>query len=42
MLPPDSQVEIEAKVAAGYFTNDTSKPIDLEHTVGRAWEDIEH
>jgi GTP cyclohydrolase II len=36
MLPPDSQVEIDAKVAAGYFS--TSKtPIDLEKTKGRVW-----
>ena len=36
MLPPDSQVEIDAKVAAGYFS--TAKiPIDLEKTKGRVW-----
>ena len=39
MLPPDSQVEIDAKVAAGYFS--TAKvPLDLEKTKGRVWYDI--
>ncbi|KAJ1559309.1 Uracil-regulated protein 1 [Cladochytrium tenue] len=36
MLPPDSQVEIDAKVAAGYFSHNAA-PIDLEATRGRTW-----
>lgn len=43
LLPPDSQVEIDAKIAAGYFS--ASKQVrmeDLHLTVGRAWEDLEH
>ncbi len=40
MLPPDSQVEIDAKVAAGYFSH-TAAP-DLTKTKGRTWEDINH
>ncbi|KAI9353021.1 GTP cyclohydrolase N terminal-domain-containing protein [Zopfochytrium polystomum] len=41
MLPPDSQVEIDAKVAAGYFSHNAA-PIDLENTKGRTWDDINH
>ncbi|CAL1712692.1 unnamed protein product [Somion occarium] len=43
LLPPDSRVEIDAKIAAGYFTS--GKPIteaDLVKTVGRTWEETEH
>ncbi|TCD70874.1 Uracil-regulated protein 1 [Steccherinum ochraceum] len=43
LLPPDSRVEIDAKIAAGYFT--TGKQIteaDLVKTVGRTWEETEH
>ena len=36
MLPPDSKVEIDAKIAAGYFTTD-QVPINLEDTKGRTW-----
>ncbi|KAJ3053938.1 Uracil-regulated protein 1 [Rhizophlyctis rosea] len=41
MLPPDSKVEIDAKIAAGYFTTD-QVPINLEDTKGRTWDDIQH
>ena len=43
LIPPDSRVEIDAKIAAGYFTS--GKVItqeDLTKTVGRAWEETEH
>ncbi|EPQ54405.1 hypothetical protein GLOTRDRAFT_76898 [Gloeophyllum trabeum ATCC 11539] len=43
LIPPDSRVEIDAKIAAGYFSS--SKHIteaDLAKTVGRAWEETEH
>jgi hypothetical protein len=38
LLPPDSQVEMDAKVAAGYFSNSVA-PTD---TKGRSWDDIVH
>lgn len=39
----DSQVEIDAKIAAGYFGGSKDvKTEDLHLTVGRAWEDLEH
>ncbi|KAJ3203950.1 Uracil-regulated protein 1 [Clydaea vesicula] len=41
MLPPDSQVEIDAKVASGYFSHN-QVVLDLESVKGRAWEDVEH
>ncbi|KAJ3263179.1 Uracil-regulated protein 1 [Chytriomyces hyalinus] len=41
MLPPDSQVEIDAKVASGYFSH-SQAPIDLATTKGRTWDDIHH
>ncbi|KAJ3319724.1 Uracil-regulated protein 1 [Blyttiomyces sp. JEL0837] len=41
MLPPDSQVEIDAKVAAGYFSH-AAAPLDLAQTKGRTWDDINH
>ena len=43
MLPPDSKVEIDAKIASGYFSSraiPTSK--DLEDTKGRSWDDLVH
>lgn len=36
MLPPDSQVEIDAKVASGYFSGH-SRVVDLNETKGRTW-----
>ncbi|KZT09261.1 uncharacterized protein LAESUDRAFT_647507 [Laetiporus sulphureus 93-53] len=43
LLPPDARVEIDAKIASGYFTS--GKPIteaDLVKTIGRTWEETEH
>ncbi|GAA5930496.1 uncharacterized protein JCM15063_004826 [Sporobolomyces koalae] len=40
LIPPDSAVEIQAKIAAGYFS--TTKVEDLSKTVGRLWEDLAH
>ncbi|KAH8801225.1 cyclohydrolase [Flagelloscypha sp. PMI_526] len=43
LIPPDSRVEIDAKIAAGYFSS--GKQVtegDLKATVGRAWEEVEH
>ena len=43
LIPMDSRVEIDAKIAAGYFTS--GKVItteDLVKTVGRTWEETEH
>ncbi|KAG8948966.1 Uracil-regulated protein 1 [Tulasnella sp. 424] len=43
LIPPDSRVEIDAKIAAGYFTS--GKKVteeDLIKTVGRTWEETEH
>jgi len=43
LIPPDSQVEIDAKIAAGYFGGSKVVEVgDLHRTVGRAWEDLEH
>ena len=40
LIPPDAQVEMDAKKAAGYFTDDTvSVPEDLTGTKGRALDD---
>ncbi|TPX30869.1 GTP cyclohydrolase II [Synchytrium microbalum] len=41
MLPPDSQVEIDAKIASGYFSLNQT-PINLADTKGRSWDDLEH
>ncbi|KAI8143260.1 GTP cyclohydrolase N terminal-domain-containing protein [Fennellomyces sp. T-0311] len=43
MIPEDSRVEIDAKIASGYFT--TGEVMDdsqLAEVKGRDWEDIEH
>ncbi|KAF9073949.1 cyclohydrolase [Rhodocollybia butyracea] len=43
LIPPDSQVEIDAKIASGYFSS--GKQVtqeDLKKTVGRRWEEVEH
>lgn len=43
MIPEDSKVEIEAKIAAGYFTTGKVKAEEELHEVkGRSWEDLEH
>ncbi|KAF5342722.1 hypothetical protein D9758_015866 [Tetrapyrgos nigripes] len=43
LIPPDSRVEIDAKIASGYFSS--GKVVtegDLKKTVGRAWEEADH
>lgn len=45
MLPDESHVEIEAKLAAGYFTgggHHLPTPEELERVKGRDWDDIQH
>ena len=43
LIPPDSRVEIDAKIAAGYFSSGKQvTEADLVKTVGRTWEEIEH
>ncbi|KAF9586566.1 Uracil-regulated protein 1 [Lunasporangiospora selenospora] len=43
LVPPDSKVEMEAKIAAGYFTTGSiPREEDLTHTVGRGWEEFQH
>ena len=43
LIPPDSQVEMEAKIASGYFTTGcipTREELDMAK--GRTWDDIAH
>ncbi|GAA5951823.1 hypothetical protein JCM10213_001114 [Rhodosporidiobolus nylandii] len=40
LIPPDSRVEIDAKIAAGYFS--TTQVTELSKTAGRLWEDLAH
>jgi hypothetical protein len=43
LIPPDSRVEIDAKIAAGYFSSTKQlTDADLVKTVGRTWEETEH
>ncbi|KAI8372033.1 GTP cyclohydrolase N terminal-domain-containing protein [Choanephora cucurbitarum] len=43
LIPDDSRVEIDAKIAAGYFTSGTALTNEeLTKVKGRDWEDIEH
>ncbi|KAF9529594.1 GTP cyclohydrolase N terminal-domain-containing protein [Crepidotus variabilis] len=43
LIPPDSRVEIDAKIAAGYFSSTKHlTEADLVKTVGRTWEETEH
>ena len=43
LIPMDSRVEIDAKIAAGYFTSGKQVAVqDLSKTVGRAWEEADH
>ncbi|KAG2010637.1 cyclohydrolase, variant 3 [Coprinopsis cinerea AmutBmut pab1-1] len=43
LIPPDSRVEIDAKIAAGYFSSGKQvTEADLAKTVGRTWEEMEH
>ncbi|GAA6005735.1 uncharacterized protein JCM10292_004615 [Rhodotorula paludigena] len=40
LIPPDSRVEIDAKIAHGYFS--TTAVTNLAKTAGRMWEDLAH
>lgn len=43
MIPPDSRVEIDAKIHSGYFTTGKVMTVEeLQNVKGRNWEDIEH
>jgi GTP cyclohydrolase II len=43
LIPADSRVEIDAKIAAGYFTSGSvMTESELANVKGRDWEDIEH
>jgi len=43
MIPPDSRVEIDAKIASGYFTiGKVPTTDDLKESKGRNWDDIAH
>ena len=43
LIPMDSRVEIDAKIAAGYYTSGKGiNTEDLIKTVGRTWEETEH
>ena len=43
LIPPDSQVELKAKIAAGYFTTgNVIAEADLVKTIGRTWEETDH
>jgi GTP cyclohydrolase II len=43
LIPPDSRVEIDAKIASGYFSSGKQvTEADLVKTVGRTWEETEH
>ncbi|KAF9981494.1 hypothetical protein BGZ75_007247 [Mortierella antarctica] len=43
LIPPDSKVEMDAKIAAGYFTTGRiPREEELCHTVGRGWDEFQH
>lgn len=43
MIPPDSRVEIDAKIAAGYFTTGAvMSEEELSGVKGRTWDDVVH
>lgn len=43
LIPADSRVEIDAKIASGYFTSGSvMTETELAQVKGRDWEDIEH
>ncbi|KAI9341849.1 GTP cyclohydrolase N terminal-domain-containing protein [Pilaira anomala] len=43
LIPADSRVEIDAKIASGYFTSGSvMTETELSNVKGRDWEDIEH
>ncbi|KAF9433343.1 hypothetical protein BGZ76_009572 [Entomortierella beljakovae] len=42
LIPPDSKVEMDAKIAAGYFTTGAiPKDEDLCRTIGRGWDEFQ-
>ncbi|KAJ1930598.1 Uracil-regulated protein 1 [Tieghemiomyces parasiticus] len=42
MIPEDSRVEIDAKIADGYFSTHEGDKVALLQTKGRDWEDVAH
>ncbi|KAK9760383.1 putative GTP cyclohydrolase [Basidiobolus ranarum] len=43
LVPPDSRVEIDAKIASGYFTTgEIPTAQKLSEVKGRGWDDLEH
>lgn len=43
MIPPDSRVEIDAKIHSGYFTSGkVLSDEELKEVRGRQWEDLDH
>lgn len=43
LIPPDSKVEMEAKIAAGYFSKGHIPCAEeLTKTVGRGWDEFHH
>ncbi|KAF6223462.1 hypothetical protein HO133_000305 [Letharia lupina] len=43
LIPEDSRVEIDAKIYAGYFTNEKVPSMEeLSQVHGRVWEDVDH
>lgn len=43
LIPPDSRVEIDAKIHAGYFTSgNVMTAEELKHVKGRDWDDFDH
>jgi GTP cyclohydrolase II len=42
MIPEDSRVEIDAKIASGYYAHKKVTEVDLINTKGRTWDDINH
>merc|ERR1711976_1145613 len=42
MMPQDSRVEIDAKIADGYFSNKAVTEETLQETTGRSGDDIQH
>jgi GTP cyclohydrolase II len=43
LIPPDSRVEIDAKIHSGYFTSGKVLTAEeLKEVKGRSWDDIDH
>ena len=41
-IPADARVEIDAKIAAGYYSSRAVTGEALESIKGRSWEDVDH